>query len=277
MTDPPLRTETEFLLRSLDDLDQERDAGELDDRQYRRLVDEYTARAAAALRVAEPDGSAPAVVGAAAKRRRGWVAAGVLAFVAVVALVLPSALGRREAGQTITGNTQSQPVALDRLATAARQRPEDPAARRAYARALLEAGESVDALKEFDAAARLDPSDAESRAYGGWIVFLAGLPDEALRRLDAAVAARPDYPDAHFFRGMVLLRGKDDPAGAAGELRRYLELTPAGAPLRADVERVLQTIDESVPSSTSSTSPGSAGPAVVAATAGGHSRLERAA
>ena len=255
MADPALRSEAEFLLRSLEDLDRERATGDLDVGQYQRLADEYTARAAAVLRQLqrdEPDLSAAAPV----RRRRRWPAvAGIAALVAVVALALPSAVGRRDAGQTATGNAQSQGPSLGRLAAAAEQRPDDPAARRAYARALLDAGKTVDALKEFDAAARLDPADAESRAYGGWIVFLAGLPDEALRRLDAAVAARPDYPDAHFFRGMVLLRGRNDPAAAAVELRRYLDLTPAGAPLRTDVEQLLATITDSEPASTTTSAP----------------------
>lgn len=255
MTDPTLHAEADFLLRSLDDLDQERATGELDDRQYRRLVDEYTARAAATLRDLEREGPDPVAVATRRARPRWPWAVGAAAAVAAVALVLPSALGRREPGQTITGNAQSQVGSLDGLAAAAEERPEDPTARRAHARALLDAGKLVDALKEFDAAARLDPTDAESRAYGGWIVFQAGLADDALRRIDAAVVARPDYPDAHFFRGMVLLRGKNDPAAAATELRSYLALTPAGTPLRADVERLLATIEESASSTTTATKP----------------------
>lgn len=255
MADPALRSEADFLLRSLEDLDRELATGDLDASQHQRLADEYTTRAAAVLRQLQREEPVPPA-GVPARRRRRWPAvAATAALVAVVALALPSALGRRGPGETITGNAQSQGPSLGRLAAVAEQRPEDPAARRAYARALLDAGKTVDALEEFDAAARLDPADAESRAYGGWIVFLAGLPDEALRRLDAAVAARPDYPDAHFFRGMVLLRGRNDPAGAAVELRRYLTLTPAGAPMRADVEQLLASIATSEPAPTPTSAP----------------------
>ena len=52
----------EFLLRSLEDLEREHDAGDLDDADYIALKDDYTARAAAALR-AEPAARRP--------RRRG--------------------------------------------------------------------------------------------------------------------------------------------------------------------------------------------------------------
>jgi tetratricopeptide (TPR) repeat protein len=119
----------------------------------------------------------------------------------------------------------------------------------AYARFLLEEGEAADAVEEFDRVARLDPKNAEAPAYAGWLVFLAArsqpaearpgdaapsgdvasqLTAAALARLDQAVAADPDYPDAHFFRGMVLLRGTNDPAGAVPEFERFLALAPNG-------------------------------------------------
>lgn len=126
-------------------------------------------------------------------------------------------------------------------------RPEDVDARLALARFLLQSGEPVDALRHYDEAARLDPTDAESRAYGGWILFLAGLIDEALPRLDAAVAADTAYPDAHFFRGMVL-RDRGDETGAAAELRTYLDLEADG-PLRSRVEAVLAELEGAGPPS----------------------------
>jgi len=45
-----LEAERDFLLRSLDDLEGERAAGGIDDESYSRLHDDYTARAAAAIR-----------------------------------------------------------------------------------------------------------------------------------------------------------------------------------------------------------------------------------
>ena len=51
-----LEEERDFLLRSLDDLEREREAGDLDDADYATLKDDYTARAAGVLRAlaAEP-------------------------------------------------------------------------------------------------------------------------------------------------------------------------------------------------------------------------------
>ena len=48
-----LEEERAFLLRSLDDLDRERDAGDLDEHDYVKLRDGYTARATAVLRELE--------------------------------------------------------------------------------------------------------------------------------------------------------------------------------------------------------------------------------
>ena len=74
----------EFLLRSLEDLELEHEAGDLDDADYNALKDEYTARAAAALR-AEPAAATPRppreprMAGprrGARLRRPGWSAGG---------------------------------------------------------------------------------------------------------------------------------------------------------------------------------------------------------
>ncbi|MBW3626597.1 MAG: tetratricopeptide repeat protein [Actinobacteria bacterium] len=237
-----LEAERDFLLRSIEDLEAERAAGELDDARYRELLDRYTARAAAVLRSLE-GGDPPGPATPPAPGRRGLLAgAAVVAVAAVAGVLLASSLGLRQPGQTVTGNDQS---GADPGAAFARQvelAPDDIDARLAYARFLLASDRPVDALREFDTAARLDPGNAEAHAYGGWILSLAGLYDEALSRLDAAVAADPEYPDAHFFRGMALREGRDDAAGAAEELRTYLALAPDG-PLREQVEAVLAEME----------------------------------
>jgi tetratricopeptide (TPR) repeat protein len=235
---PGLEAEREFLLRSIEDLEAERAAGELDDERYRELLDRYTARAAAVLRSLEAGVPAGPAAPPAQGRRRLLAVAGVVAVAAVAGALLASSLGLRQPGGTLTGNDQSGGDVAVAFVRNVERDPDDVDARLAYARFLLQSNRPVDAVREFDTAARLDPGNAEAHAYGGWILFLAGLTDEALSRLHAAVAAEPDYPDAHFFRGMVLLRGRDDRAGAAGELRRYLALAPEG-PMREQVEAVL--------------------------------------
>lgn len=253
-----LAAERDFLLRSIADLEAEHAAGELTDERFQALHDEYTVQAATVLRAierlhtttSEPASTAP-------RRRRGRrVLTAVLVVAGVLAgggALLARSLGERQAGQTITGNAQSDSAALDTLARRAQQRPEDLDAQMAYATALMQAGEAVDALRAFDAAARLDPSAPAPKAYSGWLVFLAGLTDEALPRIDAAIAADPDYPDAHFFRGMVLLRGRNDRDGALAELRRFLDLAPPG-PERDQVQQLVEGLEQ--PASTTTTTIG---------------------
>lgn len=236
-----LEAERDFLLCSLADLEDEHANGELADDRYETLTATYTARAAAILRTLEHD-AAHAASAPVDPPKRWWrpalPAAAVLAAVLVIgALVLPSALRARDPGETITGNAQSTRSVGDSLARAAQQDPDNPQARLAYARFLLDDGNLLDAVRQFDAASRLDPTNAEALAYSGWIIAGAGVTDAALERLDAAVAADPDYPDAHLFRGITLLN-----AGRAVEalpdLQRYLELAP-DAPRRAEVEALI--------------------------------------
>ncbi len=240
-----LEDERTFLLRSIEDLEVERAGGDLDQAQYERLLGHYTARAGVVLRALEggidPGPAAPPQPA----RRRLVVWLGLATLAGLVGLLLASSTGLRAPGETITGNSQTvgDPGAL--LEDGVRRRPDDVVARMAYARFLLGSRKLVDALEQFDQAARLDAGNAEARAYGGWILFLAGLSDEAMLRLDAAVVADPDYPDARFFRGMVLLRSRDDKAGAAEELRTYLAMEPAG-PLRPQVEAVLAELEGTV-------------------------------
>jgi len=272
-----LESERDFLLRSIRDLDAEREAGNLDEERYRELKDDYTARAAAVLRSIEEGRDARPAPPPVARRRRLLTGGGILAFGIVAALALAAAAGTRHPGQTITGNAQSgSPMSNPTPSTApgpaaggdqaggdqadaarraalekqVQDHPDDPAAHLVYARYLLEKGEATAAVKEYVATARLDPKNPEANAYAGWVSFLAAqspnadpktaaeLTDRALSRLDAAVAIADDYPDAHFFRGMVRLRGKNDPKAAVPDFERYLALVPNG-PLNEQVKSLL--------------------------------------
>ncbi|MDQ4068986.1 MAG: hypothetical protein M3203_05880, partial [Actinomycetota bacterium] len=55
-----LEEERDFLLASLRDLEREREAGELSERDYQALHDDYTARAAQVLRALQRDRDRPA-------------------------------------------------------------------------------------------------------------------------------------------------------------------------------------------------------------------------
>ena len=261
-----LESERDFLLRSIADLETERDAGNLDDERYRQLKDDYTARAAAVLRSIEEGRDAVPLPAPVPRKRKLFTGGAVLAFIVVAGLLLNAAAGERHNGQTITGNAQSNSTPAsapeadqarrEALERQVREHPDDPAAHLVYARYLLEAGELTEAVKEYVATARLDPKNAEANAYAGWVSFVAAqsenadpktaaeLTDRALVRLDAAVAAGPDYPDAHFFRGMVQFRGKNNPKAAIPDFERFLALVPDG-PLNEQVKQVLEQARQS--------------------------------
>ena len=206
----------------------------------------YTARAATTLRdLQQLEPTDDSEVPEATSRRRRWVAPVVVAALVAVgaAVFLPGAISERAPGQTITGNSDLAPAAPtpEQAVALATRRPDDPEAQLGAARALLEQGELVDALKAFDATTALEPGWPEPHAYAGWIVLLAGLPDRALVRLDRAVEADPSYPDAHFFRAMAL-RALQRESEAVPELEMYLRLTPADDPLRPQVQAVLDEL-----------------------------------
>jgi cytochrome c-type biogenesis protein CcmH/NrfG len=253
-----LEAEREFLLRSLEDLEAERAAGEIELEHYQTLRDDYTARAAAVLRTLEGStgSTPPAVASAPPRRRQMMVWLGVVAFAAVAGLVLAGAMGERLPGGTATGNQQAAEgkeatprqdrAALER---AVAERPGDPEAHLALARFLLSTNDVVGAVKEFDATARLDPRRAEAWAYSGWVFYLASRSDaehrtefvnRALERLDRAVAVDENFPDGRFFRGMVLFRGKGDAAAAVPEFEKFLALLPPGSPVAEQVRPVLE-------------------------------------
>jgi tetratricopeptide (TPR) repeat protein len=243
-----LESERDFLLRSIQDLESEREAGNLEDDRYRELKDDYTARAAAVLRSIEEGRDAVPAPPPVPKKQKLLTGGAILAFVVVAALALAAASGRRQDGQTTTGNAQSGDTRRPALEQQVKDHPEDPAAHLVYARYLLEVQDWTEAVKQYLIAAKLDPKNPEANAYAGWMLFQVAtnaepaqkgeLTSSALDRLDLAVAASDTYADAFFFRGMVKFRGIGDAKGAVPDFERFLTLVPEG-PLNENVKAVL--------------------------------------
>jgi tetratricopeptide (TPR) repeat protein len=252
-----LAAERDFLLRSLDDLEDERAAGNVDDGTYQLLHDDYTARAAAVIRSLEAGRDlTPAEPPASSKVMRAVTVGGMIVFAVVAAFVLTRTVGQRRSGQTITGNgqiasgttTDTDPGPV--LARAVKTNPKSYAAHIAYARYLLQASDFTDAIHEFGAAARLDPSQPEPPTYAGWAAALLAQPvtdsktrstllTAALERIDEVIKAHPKYPDAYALKGVALFRMQGDAKKAIPAFQQFLVLTDDSNPIRAQVLQAL--------------------------------------
>lgn len=209
----------EFLQRSLDDLELERAAGDIEDDDYETLKAKYSARAAevqAELDAATGEdgaGDAREHAPAGPARRRSRRVAAVIALVALVGtgagFALASSSGERVATAPATGSIDASTTDL-----------------LSQAREFLGKNKPVDAIKTYDRVLKTDPKNPEALAYRGWIVRLAGLPDDGLAYIERAIAADPAYPDAHFFKGMILWQDKHQPAAAVPEFQRFLASNP---------------------------------------------------
>jgi tetratricopeptide (TPR) repeat protein len=223
-----LEEERDFLLESLQDLERERAAGELSERDYQALHADYTARAAVVLRALERGARARPARGSKAPppvktRRPLMITLGVVVLVAAVAGgAVATFSGQRRSGAPMTGSL-----------------PDTPSGRLQQALQLESDGKAADALKIYDELIKENPRDFAALAYRGWLLKRAGLPDRAMESLDAAIAIDPRFPDAHFFRGMVLYQDRKDPAAAVTEFRLFMSNNPPQemVPLVEDVLR----------------------------------------
>lgn len=200
-----LEEERDFLLRSLDDLEAEREANDIDDADYRELKDDYTVRAADAIRRLDRHQSdlADARSSRGSGRLVAWVI-GLCALAIAAGVLLARASGERGVDDQITGSIEEsvrdQVLRCQQLGT----QPD-----------LL-----LDSLTCFDEVLDRDPRNVEALTYRGWYVVLASGTAEQAGESDAAaellsvgfsfleraVVIDPAYPDARAFRAIVFER-----------------------------------------------------------------------
>jgi tetratricopeptide (TPR) repeat protein len=170
-------------------------------------------------------------------------------------------MGARLPGQFVTGRAPggvsgaagSTARAVAVLEARVQANPSDPKAVKSLARAYLAQQAYAKALEQFVALTKLAPTDPEPFAYSGWIARLAGLPDEGLPRIEQAIAIDAAYADAHFFKGIIMLRDRNDPAAAIPEFQLYLVAAPDGPQSGAVRQLLAQAVAATsggVPSST---------------------------
>lgn len=224
-----LEEQRDFLLRSLDDLEREYAAGDVDEVDYQGLKNDYTARAAAVIRALD-QGRARF---SAARPPRSWSrVVAVFALVALLAtgagILLARASGTRDSGDQISGDIRI--TNRDRLLQALDR---------------LSAGEPVAALELYDEVLETEPDNVEALTYRGWTLALSQLPEDGLQWLDRAVEVDPDYPDARALRAVTLARFLGRPDAALADLEA-LDTEVLGADLAALVEGLRASLEAEV-------------------------------
>ena len=252
------RDERENLLRSLEDLDRELAAGDIDQRDYETLRVDYTSRLAAVIRrspqgavfeqeqdvtntTQRPGGGsqfeatdrfmrAPTenartgliLPGIRTKRSlvRGFaLGAGVLAVALGSGVIVARFAGERVGSTGLTGTVRQAASPQQQAAAKFMQVGRDNLGT-----------DPIKSLQAFDAALKIDPTIAEAMAYSGWVLRIASLSAEgkdgddlragAIRRINEAIIADPTYPDAYAFKGVIALRDQDDPKTALAAFKK---------------------------------------------------------
>jgi tetratricopeptide (TPR) repeat protein len=217
-----LEEQRDFLLRSLDDLEAERAAGDIDDDDYEALRDDYTARAAAVIRTI--DQRTAARQAARPARRRGRTAAivlGILAIGIVAGVLVAQASGRRDPGDNITGGggessrsliaqgdqllAEGDPeAAIGAYDEALAIDPDNVQALLKRANAEVALGDAPGAIGTYDQVLALEPENLEALAYQGSLFHREGDTERALAQIGQAIDLDPTYVDSWSLRTAVL-------------------------------------------------------------------------
>ena len=226
-----LEEERDHLLASLEDLEREFAAGDMDELDYRTLKDDYTVRAAAVLEALEEQHRA---LRAAAPTRRpavtAAIAAGVVAFAVLAGLFVARSSGQRGDGP-ITGAVNTQRAELARCQTISFQEPEEGIA--CYADILEGAPDQVEAL-----------------TYQGWAMVRSDDVEGGAANFARVVEIDPTYPDVRVFRAVVAARAGDHER-AAEEIDLFYRNDPSPAAQQVLASQGLEreifvlTLDES--------------------------------
>ncbi len=204
-TDETSVEERDFLLRSLDDLDAEYEAGDLDEHDYQTLRDGYVARAAEVLRAIDEHRDAPPEAPTAPGRGRRtvlWVV-GVVVVAGLAGWMLARSVGAKGGDQTITGSPVSQ---LDSCQTLSFQSP-------------------AKGITCYDKILRTQPQNTDALTYKGWALVRLGKTAQGSALFDQVVSIDKTYPDVYVFRAAVKANAGDY-QGAQAELNTLYSLNP---------------------------------------------------
>jgi tetratricopeptide (TPR) repeat protein len=229
-----LRHEQQFLLRSLRDLDNEREAGDIDDADYAALRDGYIARTAAITReLTGIEAATPSV-------QRGWLRR-ILVIVCVIAVAAGSGIWvARQSGQRLPGQSSSGAIeqsASGILATARQLNFADPGK----------------AIELYTQVLKLEPDNPEALTYRSWILALTARAATGNVKQLALVTAVNDlmraqkidnqYPDAHCFLGIVYFRFLNSASLAKPQLDTCKALNPP-TEVQSFVDSIVADVDK---------------------------------
>ena len=234
-----LESERAFLLRSIEDLEAEKVAGDITDDDYLALRSRYTARAAAVLRrlqgeadaapsppagAAGETASVPAAVDAAGsgrprRRRRVFLWGALAAFVAAAVVLVVAEVSTRLPGETVTGSISLSAVQqLQRTL--------------AQAETLEAQGNGAEALRLYQEVLHKDPTQEQALAESGWLEYEAGALSHESKLLssgqadeEAAEHVDPGAYAPHLYLASMLL-AEGDYSESASEFTIFLSSSP---------------------------------------------------
>ncbi len=249
-----LEDELDFLERSLSDLGAERDAGDIDERDFQVLAARDTERLSSvraeleALDAAERarlDGppeptAAPGAKGR--RRRRRWLAVvGVVALSAGATLLAVHLASPRLPGQPPTGSIALSVPKRIEMQLGEASLLVDEGTKRSLAEAL---GVYRSVLAE-------DPRQPQALAETGWLEWEAGhargdtaLEDAGRTLVQRSIAVEHDDFAAHLFMGTIDLEQEHDPVAAVGQYRLFLAEKPPKAEVTSAAALIRQAFAE---------------------------------
>jgi len=226
-----LNDEREFLLRSIDDAERERAAGDLSDADSAVLTERDRTRLAeveaelAALGPEQPVDATPSAPETAPRRRYGpWSRVGIV----VACLLIVAGAGilvNHAVNPAVPGQASSGSVTLSKA-----QRIEDQLI---AASELANEGNGASALELYNDVLTEDPNDGPALAAGGWLEWNAGRADRSQTAVRAgraseekAIAVAPDFYGGHLFLGLILLEQDHNASGAITQFTAFLADDP---------------------------------------------------
>ena len=253
-----LEAEKVAALRTIRELEADREAGHLLEADYAEMLGQYEARAAAVLRRLDalPPPARPAPSGGPTLPLAPWSRQpAVLGSAGIAVLIFGVVLGVLVTRYTTPAPVERPPSDLGAgsespgplgpgNAPGGQGGPPRPLSREMLqgmlqaARASLEAGRYPEAISAYKAILKRDPRNVGAITHLGLILALAGHAEGALEAFDHALQIDADYGEALWYKGTVLAEAKQDDAGAVAAWERFVRVSAPGPEREQAVSRI---------------------------------------